>query len=93
MVELCQRLTSEEDEEEYEVREKVEMEVAKRGKETLLHFGSSLGLCRLVNYISITSISPTVGGCGLGGLRSSPPSQGQVHRGAAEVDLDLTRGT
>ena len=39
------------------------------------------------------SISPTVGGCGLGGLRSSPPSQGQVHRGAAEVDLDLTRGT
>ena len=48
MVELCQRLTSEEDEEEYEVREKVEMEVASRGKETLLHFGSSLGLCRLV---------------------------------------------
>ena len=48
MVELCQRLTSEEDEEEYEGREKVEMEVAKRGKETLLHFGSSLGLCRLV---------------------------------------------
>ena len=35
------------------------------------------------------SISPTEGGCGLGGLRSSPPSQGQVHRGAAEVDLDL----
>ena len=54
MVELCQRLTSEEDEEEYEVREKVEMEVASRGKETLLHFGSSLGLCRLViSYISI----------------------------------------
>ena len=39
----------------------------------------------------IFSISPTVGGCGLGGLRSSPPSQGQVHRGAAEVDLDLTQ--
>ena len=54
MVELCQRLTSKEDEEEYEGREKVEMEVAKRGKETLLHFGSSLGLCRLVRYISIT---------------------------------------
>ena len=53
MVELCQRLTSEEDEEDYEVREKVEMEVASRGKETLLHFGSSLGLCRLVSYISI----------------------------------------
>ena len=54
MVELCQRLTSEEDEEEYKGREKVEVEVAKRGKETLLHFGSSLGLCRLVRYISIT---------------------------------------
>ena len=54
MVELCQRLTSEEDEEDYEVREKVEMEVARRGKETLLHFGSSLGLCRLVSYIPIT---------------------------------------
>ena len=36
------------------------------------------------------SISPTVGGCELGGLRSSSPSQGQVHRGAAEVDLDVT---
>ena len=41
----------------------------------------------------IFSISPTEGGRGLGGLRSSPPSQGQVHRGAAEVDLDLTMGT
>ena len=41
----------------------------------------------------ILGISPTAGGCGLGGLRSSPPSQGQVQRGAAEVDLDLTRGT
>ena len=30
------------------------MEAARRGKETLLHFGSSLGLCRLVSYISIT---------------------------------------
>ena len=39
------------------------------------------------------SISPTVGGCELGGLRSSSPSQGQVLRGAAEVNLDLTRGT
>ena len=38
----------------------------------------------------VFSISPTVGGCELGGLRSSSPSQGQVHRGAA---LDLTRGT
>ena len=54
MVELCQRLTSEEDEEDYKVREKVEMEVAWRGKETLLHFGSSLGLCRLVSYTPIT---------------------------------------
>ena len=53
MVELCQRLTSGEDEDNYEVREKVEMEAASRGKETLLHFGSSLGLCRLVSYISI----------------------------------------
>ena len=43
--------------------------------------------------LCVFSISPTVGGCGLGGLRSSPPSQGQVHQGAAEVDLDLTRGT
>ena len=40
-----------------------------------------------------SSISPTVGGCGLCGLRSSPPSQGQVQRGRAEVDLDYTRGT
>ena len=38
------------------------------------------------------SISPTVGGCELGGLRSSSPSQGQVHQGAAEVDLDLDSG-
>ena len=43
----------------------------------------------IVNF----SIRPTVGGCELGGLRSSSPSQGQVHRGAAEVNLDLTRGT
>ena len=41
----------------------------------------------------IFSISSTVGECGLGGLRSSSPSQGQVHLGAAEVNLDLTRGT
>ena len=39
-----------------------------------------------------SSISPTVGGCELGGLRSSSPSQGQVHRGASEVDLDLDEG-
>ena len=38
------------------------------------------------------SISPTVGGCELGGLRSSSPSQGQVHQGAAEVNLDLDEG-
>lgn len=36
---------------------------------------------------------PTVGGCELDGLRSSPLSQGQVQRGAAEVDLDVTMGT
>ena len=40
----------------------------------------------------VVSISPTVGGCELGGLRSSSPSQGQVHRGAAEVNLDLDEG-
>ena len=38
------------------------------------------------------SISPTVGGCELGGLRSSSPSKGEVHRGAAEVNLDLDEG-
>ena len=38
-------------------------------------------------------ISPTAGGGGLGRLRSSPPSQVQVQRGEAELDLDLTRGT
>ena len=31
-----------------------------------------------------------MGGCELGGLRSSSPSQGQVHRGAAEVNLDFS---
>ena len=35
------------------------------------------------------SINPTVGVCGLRGLRSSPPNQCQVQRGAARVDLDL----
>ena len=45
-----------------------------------------------IRYVFFFSISPTEGGRGLGGLRSSPPSQGQVHRGAAEVDLDLDEG-
>ena len=35
------------------------------------------------------SINPTVGVCGLRRLRSSPPNQCQVQRGAARVDLDL----
>ena len=43
-MELCQRLTSEEgDNEEKEVKE-----VKGSGRQTLLHFGASLGLCRLV---------------------------------------------
>ena len=45
-----------------------------------------------IMQILLTSISPAVGGCGLGRLLSSPPSQGQVQWGRAEVDLDLTRG-
>ena len=66
-----------------------------RMKITKSHFGK-LKVMLWVQVVSIPrnpSISPTVGGCELGGLRSSSPSQGQVHRGAAEVDLDLTRGT
>ena len=64
------------------------------GENSLVHDNDGLTkpfiLFLLLGYFSI---SPTVGGCELGGLRSSSPSQGQVHRGAAEVNLDLTRGT
>ena len=52
---------------------------------------NKLQISKLQIFNCIFSISPSVGGCGLGGLRSGPPSQGQVQRGAAEVDLDLTR--
>ena len=38
-------------------------------------------------------ISSTAGGGELGRLRSSSPSQVQVQRGEAELNLDLTRGT
>ena len=60
-MELCQRLTSEEGEEEEEKEEKEEVEVAGegRGRQTLLHFGASLGLCRLVLYSLIKRISQT----------------------------------
>ena len=51
-MELCQRLTSEEgDDDEEEEKEKKEKEVKEtigEERETLLHFGASLGLCRLV---------------------------------------------
>ena len=63
-MELCQRLTSEEGEEEEEVigeihkyiytntkhKYKIQIQVIGEGRErqTLLHFGASLGLCRLV---------------------------------------------
>ena len=43
-MELCQRLTSEEGDDV----EKEEKEVKGSGRQTLLHFGASLGLCRLV---------------------------------------------
>ena len=43
-MELCQRLTSEEGDDE----EKKEEIGEGRGRQTLLHFGASLGLCRLV---------------------------------------------
>ena len=66
VVELCQRLTSEEGEEEEEVigeihkyiytntkykyKYSIQIQVIGEGRErqTLLHFGASLGLCRLV---------------------------------------------
>ena len=54
---------------------------------------NKLQISKLQIFNCIFSISPIVGGCGLGGLRSSPLSQGQVHQGVAEVDLDLMRGT
>ena len=48
-MELCQRLTSEEgDDEEEEKEEKEVKETIGEERETLLHFGASLGLCRLV---------------------------------------------
>ena len=48
MVELCQRLTSEEGDDE-EKKEKVKETIGEgRERQTLLHFGASLGLCRLV---------------------------------------------
>ena len=43
-MELCQRLTSEEGDDE----EKEEKEVKGSGRQTLLRYGASLGLCRLV---------------------------------------------
>ena len=58
-MELCQRLTSEEgDEEEKEVKETIGEE-----RETLLHFGASLGLCRLVFLSQIKSrfLEPNTG--------------------------------
>ena len=53
-MELCQRLTSEEGDEEEEV-EKEEKETIGEERETLLHFGASLGLCRLVFLSQIKS--------------------------------------
>ena len=64
--------------------------VSNHGQEITCYSTMKFETCTQEN---ISSISPTVGGCELGGLRSSSPSQGQVHRGAAEVNLDLTRGT
>ena len=52
-MELCQRLTSEEGDEEEE--EKEEKETIGEERETLLHFGASLGLCRLVFLSQIKS--------------------------------------
>ena len=50
-MELCQRLTSEEGDDV----EKEEKEVKGSGRQTLLHFGASLGLCRLVFLSQIKS--------------------------------------
>ena len=48
-MELCQRLTSEEGDEEEEEEEEVKETIGEeRERQTLLHFGASLGLCRLV---------------------------------------------
>ena len=60
-MELCQRLTSEDgdDEEEEENEEKKEEKEVKETigeeRETLLHFGASLGICRLVFLSQIKS--------------------------------------
>ena len=50
-MELCQRLTSEEGDDEEEEKEEKEVKETigeGKGRQTLLHFGASLGLCRLV---------------------------------------------
>ena len=52
-MELCQRLTSEEGDEE-EVENEVKETIGEE-RETLLHFGASLGLCRLVFLSQIKS--------------------------------------
>ena len=55
-MELCQRLTSEDgDDEEEEEKEKEVKETIGEERETLLHFGASLGLCRLVFLSQIKS--------------------------------------
>ena len=53
-MELCQRLTSEEGDEEEEVEKEVKETIGEE-RETLLHFGASLGLCRLVFLSQIKS--------------------------------------
>ena len=53
-MELCQRLTSEEGNEEEEVEKEVKETIGEE-RETLLHFGASLGLCRLVFLSKIKS--------------------------------------
>ena len=48
---------------------------------------------RALRKQDVFGISSTAGGGELGRLRSSSPSQVQVQRGEAELNLDLTRGT
>ena len=65
-MELCQRLTSEEGDDEEEEEKKEEKEVKEtigEERETLLHFGASLGLCRLVFLSQIKSrfLEPNTG--------------------------------
>ena len=43
---------------------------------------------RNLSQTSNLDSSPTVGGCRLDGLRSSPLSQGEVHQAIVKVDLD-----